>query len=126
MHTMRAHSIGLSRVIIACASVVLVTGCQRSISGSYLASDNSAALWLQVVKTPDNHLTGQLAANILKLDGSIEQNSVAVSGAIDGENVTIQGSRFFGLESFVLSGTLKGNVLTLTGAQSVPLTFTRS
>ena len=40
--------------------------------------------------------------------------------------MTIQGSRFFGLESFVLSGTLSGNVLTLTGAQSIPLTFTRS
>jgi hypothetical protein len=103
-----------------------MAGCQRNISGSYLASDNSAAVWLQVVRTPDNHLTGQLAANVLKPDGTIEQNSASVTGAVDGENVTIQGSQFFGLESFVLSGTLRGNVLTLTGAQSVPLTFTRS
>src|SRR5579859_7214861 len=112
--------------MLACASLSLVTGCQRNISGSYLAGDNSAVLWLQIVRTPDNQLTGQLAANVLKQDGTIEQNSVAVSGAVDGENVTIQGSRFFGLESFVLSGTLSGDVLTLTGAQSVPLTFTRS
>jgi len=126
MLTMRAYKVGLWGVMLACASLSLVTGCQRNISGSYLASDNSAVLWLQVVRTPDNHLTGQLAANVLKQDGSVEQNSVPISGAVDGENVTVQGSRFFGLESFVLSGTLRGNVLTLTGAQSVPLTFTRS
>jgi hypothetical protein len=110
----------------AALSVVLMAGCQRNISGSYLASDNSSVVWLQVVRTPDNHLTGQIAANVLKPDGTIEQNSVSITGAVDGENVTIQGSRFFGLESFVFSGTLSGNVLTLTGAQSVPLTFTRS
>jgi len=103
-----------------------MAGCHSNISGAYLASDKSAMVWLQVVRTPDNHLTGQIAANVLKPDGTIEQNSVSITGAVDGENVTIQGSRFFGLESFVLSGTLSGNVLTLTGAQSVPLTFTRS
>jgi hypothetical protein len=83
-------------------------------------------MWLQIVRTPDNHLTGQLAANALEPDGTVEQNSVSITGAVDGENVTIEGSRFFGLDSFVLSGTLRGNVLTLTGAQSVPLIFTRS
>jgi hypothetical protein len=106
--------------------LVLMTGCHNNISGSYLAGDKSAVVWLQIVRTPDNHLTGQMAANILKPDGTIEQNSASITGAVDGENVTIQGSRFFGLESFVLSGMLSGNVLTLTGAQSTPLTFTRS
>jgi hypothetical protein len=110
----------------AAVAMALTVGCHSNISGSYLASDDSAVIWLQVVRTPDNHLTGQLAANVLKPDGTIEQNSALVTGAVDGENVTIQGSRFFGLESFVLSGTLNGNVLTLTGAQSVPLTFARS
>ena len=110
----------------AALAAVLMTGCQRNISGSYVAGDNSAVMWLQIVRTPDSHLTGQLAANALKPDGTVEQNSVSVTGAVDGENVTIQGSRFFGLDSFVLSGTLRGNVLTLTGAQSVPITFTRS
>ena len=118
----------LSGVLPACGAfaVVLMAGCHSNISGSYLASDSSAVVWLQVVRTPDDHLTGQIATNVLKPDGTIEQNSVSISGAVDGENLTNQGSRFFGLESFVLSGTLSGNVLTLTGAQSVPLTFTRS
>jgi hypothetical protein len=118
----------LSGVLTACVvfAVVSMAGCHSNISGSYLTSDNSAVIWLQVVRTPDNHLTGQLVANVLKPDGTIEWNSVPIAGAVDGENVTIQGSRFFGLESFVLSGTLNGNVLTLTGAQSAPLTFRRS
>jgi transposase-like protein len=67
-----------------------------------------------------------MAANALKPDGAIEQYSASITGAVDGENVTIQGSRFLRLQSFVLSGTLSSNVLTLTGAQSVPLAFKRS
>jgi hypothetical protein len=110
----------------ATLAVLLVVGFRGSISGSYLATDNSSVIWLQVVRTPDSHLTGQLAANVLEPDGTIEQNSASLTGAVDGENVTIQGSRFFGLDSFVFSGTLHRNVLTLTGAQSLPLTFTRS
>ena len=44
----------ISGVLPACAAfvVVLMAGCQRNISGSYLASDNSAVVWLQVVRTP--------------------------------------------------------------------------
>lgn len=118
----------LSGALPVCGAfaMVLMAGCHSNISGAYLASDDSAVVWLQVVRTPDSHLTGQIAANVLKPGGTIEQNSVSITGAVDGENVTIQGSRFFGLDSFVLSGTLRGNVLTLTGAQSVPLTFMRA
>jgi len=110
----------------AALAVALLAGCQRDISGYYVASDNSAVIWLQVVPTPDNHLTGQLAANVLRPDGAVEQDSASIAGTVDGDNVTIRGSRLFGLESFVLSGIQSGNVLTLTGEQSVPRTFTRS
>src|SRR5579863_8804241 len=107
------------------AAVTVLAGCHANISGSYLATDQSSVAWLQVVRTPDNRLTGQLAASILKPDGSIEQNSISVTGAVDGENVTLSGSGFLGLQSFVLSGTLNGDTLTLTGAQSIPVSFKR-
>jgi hypothetical protein len=108
------------------ALVFVIVGCSHNISGSYLASDKNAVVWLQIVRTPDNHLTGQMAATVLQPNGSIERNSAPITGAVDGENVTISGSRFFGLESFTFSGTLKGDTLTLSGAQSSPLILARS
>jgi hypothetical protein len=45
---------------------------------------------------------------------------------VDGENISLMGSRFFGLENVTLSGTQRGNVLTLTGTQAIPVTFARS
>jgi len=107
------------------AAVLLMAGCRQSISGSYLASDQNTVCRLQLVRTPDNHLTGQLAASTMKPDGTVAQSNVSVTGAVDGENVTLSGAGFLGLQSFVLAGTLKGNTLTLTGAQSVPVIFKR-
>jgi hypothetical protein len=106
--------------------VITLAGCRQNISGSYLASDKSAVCWLQLVRTPDNHLTGQLAASVLKPDGSIERNTTSVTGAVDGENVSLSGSGILGLQSFTLAGTLDGGTLTLSGAQSVPMTLKRS
>src|ERR1019366_7555752 len=97
--------------------------CRRNISGSYLATDSNAVCWLQVVRTPDNRLSGQISGSRLTDDGSIERTSTTISGAVDGENVTISGSRFLGLESIALSGTLSGDTLTLTGTQSIPVIF---
>jgi len=79
------------------AVFVLLTGRKQDISGTYLASDNSTVVWLQLVRTPDNHLTGQLAASVVKPDGSIDRKSASITGAVDGENVTLSGSRLFGL-----------------------------
>jgi hypothetical protein len=107
-------------------AMLLVAGCRRDISGAYLASDNTAACWLELVRTPDNHLTGQLSAYTLKPDGTIAQSSTAVTGAVDGENATLTATRLLGLETLTFSGTLKGDTLTLTGSQPIPVMFNRS
>jgi hypothetical protein len=62
----------------------------------------------------------------MKPDGSIDRKSAPITGAVDGENVTLSGSRLFGLETLTLSGTLEGDKLTLTGAQPTPMILTRS
>jgi hypothetical protein len=109
------------------AFVGLLIGCQRDISGSYMAKEGGAVLWLQLVRTPDNRLTGQLATSTLKPDGTVERNSVPVTGAVDGENVTLSGSKLLGLEVFTLSGNLQGNNLTLSGgAEPLPIVFKRA
>jgi hypothetical protein len=108
------------------AALVVLCGCQRDISGTYLVSDSDSVVWLQLVRTPDSHLTGQLAASVLKPDGRIDRNSISITGAVDGENVTLAGSGLFGLQSGTLSGTLNGDTLTLTGAQAQPIVLKRA
>jgi len=106
--------------------LVLLSGCQRDISGTYLASDNATVAWLQLVRTPDNHLTGQLTTSVVRPDGTIERNSASVTGAVDGENVTLAASDFFGLRTVTFSGTFAASNLTLTGVESTPFTLKRS
>jgi ribosome-associated translation inhibitor RaiA len=67
-----------------------------------------------------------MSVTLLREDGSIQRKSITITGAVDGENVTISGSGFLGMESFTLSGTLNGNKLALTGAQSTPLVFNKA
>jgi len=94
---------------------IFLSGCQRDISGTYLASDKAGVYWLQIVRTPDNHLSGQLASSTLGSDGKISQNASPITGAVNDRNVTISMSKFLGLETITLGGTLDGNKLTLSG-----------
>jgi hypothetical protein len=108
------------------AVVVLLSGCKKDISGTYLGSDGATVVWLQLVRTLDNHLTGQLAASVLKADGGVDRRSVSVTGAVDGENVTLTGHGLLGLQTDSLSGTFESGKLTLTGVQPTPIILTRS
>jgi hypothetical protein len=127
MRTPNESSAVVRMMLSALAAVLLLTSCQRSISGTYLVSDKGSVVWLELVRTPDNHLTGQLSLTTLKPDGTIDRNSVSVMGAIDGENVTLSGSKFLGLGAFTLSGTLQGNTLTLSGGlEPTPFPFKRA
>lgn len=102
-----------------------MSGCQREISGTYIAKFTDGVYWLQIVRTPDNHLTGQLETLVLGKDGKIERETVSVIGAVNAGNVTISASQL-GLQVVTLSGTLDGNKLTLTGGQPSPIILTRS
>src|SRR6185437_2406868 len=99
------------------AALVLLIGCKKDVSGSYLVNDNVAVCWRQVVRTLDDHLTGQLVLAELKPDGKIDHKSVSLSGAVNGENITLTGVGLFGLSTATLSGTFDGNTLTLTGVE---------
>lgn len=112
--------------ISSLAALVLLSGCRRNISGTYLVSDKVAVCWLQLVRTPDNRLTGQAISSILGPDRKIERWSISLTGAVDGENVTLSGGSFLGLSNKPLSGTITGNNLTLTSAESMPVTLKRS
>jgi hypothetical protein len=109
------------------AVLSLLCGCQRDISGTYIATDSSNVVWLQLVRTPDDHLTGQMAFSTISADGKISQDAVAIAGAINGENVTISVSRWMGLQTATFGGTFEGNKLTLTGGgEASPMVLKRT
>jgi hypothetical protein len=108
------------------SAVASLAGCRKDISGGYLASDQHSVVWLQVIRTADNHLTGSLASSTLKADGTVEQNSLAITGAVNGENVTLTGNGILNLQAVNLAGTIEGDTLTLTGTQAIPVTLKRS
>jgi hypothetical protein len=108
------------------AALALLCGCHRDISGTYLASDEGGVVSVQLVRTPDDHLTGQFAVAQLKEDGTIDRKSVTLTGAVDGENISITSAGLLGIQSTTLSGTLNGDTLTLTGSLAQPLVLKRS
>jgi hypothetical protein len=114
----------LSACVIA--ALTLLCGCRRDVSGTYIASDEGSVVSVQLVRTPDDHLTGQFTDSRLKPDGSIDRKSVTLSGAVDGENLSITSAGLLGIQSITLSGTLSGDTLTLTGPEAQPLIFKRS
>lgn len=107
------------------ATLILITGCKKDVSGSYLGVDKVAVCWLQLARTPDAHVTGQLVSSVLKSDGTIDRESVPLTGAANGGDITLVGGGFLGMAATTLSGTFDSNTLTITGAQATPVTLRR-
>jgi hypothetical protein len=115
-----------------CVRVCLLTGllmffgCQRTVSGTYLAVNDTTVMWLQIVKTPDNHLTGQIAAFFIGPEGNIIQRSTAIAGVVDNNNVSLSTGGLFGVGITTFAGTIRGNDLTLVQAGKDPFTMKRA
>lgn len=106
---------------LLCVALLLATiaGCgERNISGSYLAKGQGSIGWLQIVQTPDKHLTGQYETVTVNNDGKLDYHAAPVTGAIDGETVTLAIKVYPLLPPVPRSGIIKGNDLTLTGGES--------
>jgi hypothetical protein len=95
-------------------AMLFLTGCSREISGTYLAKFSNGIWSVQLVRTPDNRLTGQLETSVLEKSGKIVENTVPLTGAVNGDNVSIS-STFWGFQIVTLSGKVDWNKLTLTG-----------
>jgi hypothetical protein len=112
--------------LFSVGALTSVLGCYRDISGTYLASDQSGVASLELVRTPDHHLTGQFVGDQINPDGTIQRKATGLTGAVDGENVSLTFAGVLGLGSTTLTGTLSGDTLTLTGPHAQPLIFKRS
>jgi hypothetical protein len=120
-----AHGSGAPIPALLLSALALLSSCQREVSGKFLAKFSNGVYWLQIVRTPDNHLTGQLESLLIGKDGRIQREAVAVTGAVNAGNVTISAT-MFGLQVVTLSGALDGSKLTLTGGNPSPLVLGRS
>ncbi len=107
-------------------AAIFLAGCQKDVSGTYLSNDVSSLDALQIVRTPDNRLSGQIAHLSIGPDGKIAEVSTPITGAVNGENITISVSRAFGLDVTTLTGTLVEDRLTIVGLQTAPSTLTRT
>src|SRR6516225_5667052 len=86
------------------------------LSGGYLGKTPFAVYWLQVVATPDQHVTGQFEASEIGKSAQVSETTFAVTGAVDGESVSLTLKSPIPLvPSLPLAGTFRGAVLTLTG-----------
>jgi regulator of protease activity HflC (stomatin/prohibitin superfamily) len=113
------------RVLVLVAIAVLLAGCQRDVSGKYLAKYTDGLCWLQLVRTPDNHLTGQLETYQLQSDGKINHNVVPLTGAVNGDNMTLSATAL-GITYLSLAGAIEGGKLRLTGIQADPVILERA
>lgn len=105
-------------------TLLCVIGCTRELSGTYLGKDPDGLCWLEIVRTPDSHLTGHLVTMIIGSDGKVDQRSVELRGVSDGGNIVLSSTAL--LQPLMLSGDLKGDRLTLTGSQPVNIVLIRS
>ncbi len=108
-----ASQLRISIIVLAAWHLV---GCgDKSASGTYIAEFTNAAWLLQLVETPDRHLTGQLET-VTDVDGKIETASYAVSGAVEGNNIAVSlNAPVILSQPISASGTFTSSEITLTG-----------
>lgn len=101
---------------------LLVVGCgPKSVSGTYIAKFTNGVEMLQLVETPDHHVTGQLQGVDFDKNGKLENISFSVTGAVDGSNISLTFKpTFFLSENITEAGTFDGAKITLTGKLANP------
>ncbi|WP_162634340.1 hypothetical protein [Ralstonia sp. GX3-BWBA] len=106
---------------IGCAAALglltVLTGCgPKSVSGGYLGKTPGTVVWLQLVETPDKHITGQLNTSTIDKDGKLLYITAPVTGAVDGQSISLSVKRDVLLAATVqLGGTVNGDTLNLRG-----------
>jgi hypothetical protein len=109
------------------ATITLLSGCKREISGGYLAhsEDKNSLAWIDIVRTPDDHLTAQLSLISLQADGNVQRQSLSLTGVVNGDNFVLSSEQLF--KSVSISGTRRWDTLTLNGNNGiVPAKFVKS
>jgi hypothetical protein len=100
-------------VVLAISAVILCAWTPgRNIGGSYIASDATAVILLQLVEGPNGKLEGQLQGASIGSDGRLRSQSYTVSGTESEGKLVLM---LAGSNSLSLFGTESGDRLLLNG-----------
>lgn len=116
-------------LVIVLAFCGLAACGDKSLSGTYIAKFANGVGLLQLIETPDKHVTGQLQT-VANIEGAVQKVSYTVTGAVDGNNVSLSLQPTVLLaQPIPMAGSFTSAALTLTGmlasAEPVTRTFTR-
>lgn len=116
---------GNCRIIFCCLVVLCLaipaTG-MCSVSGIYVASYKNGVAMIQLVETPDHHLTGNHMLVFVNTVDEVVTNSSDIVGAVDGSNISLGFSH--GAKS--ITAVASGNNLRVIGLDNNPTVFQKS
>src|SRR5471030_296060 len=97
-------------------SVFITSSAEAAISGTYVGSGPDIAVLLQLVETNGGQLSGRYEQQKVIAGHQIEHLNASVTGTSDGQTVVLQVLPTEALASaYVLSGTISGAVLQISG-----------
>src|SRR5579871_578924 len=97
------------------AALLATTAIASPVSGVYVGAFSDRVELVQIVRTPDQRLSGRIEEAMLGSDGAVQDTSVAMDGAADGSQITL--SPKSGLLSGFggsVTGLLEGDQLELS------------
>lgn len=78
------------RIFLAALCLTVPTLGLCSVSGLYIAHYSDGVAMLQIIETPDHHISGNLRMVAVKKEGELVRTSYTIVGAVDGQNISMK------------------------------------
>lgn len=78
------------RIFLAALCLIAPTLGVCSVSGLYVTHYSDGVAMLQIIETPDQHITGNLRMVVVKKEGKLARTSNTITGAVDGQNISME------------------------------------
>jgi hypothetical protein len=107
----------LTRIVSGALIVLLagtVAGCRSDVSGVYIGTSPTDAEMVQLVQGSDGKVTGRIEQVLIKADGSVSDESIAVEGAADSSQIVLTPKASLSDGSGSQTGLIHNNSLELS------------
>jgi hypothetical protein len=95
---------------LACA----LAGCRSDVSGVYVGISPTDAEMVQLVQASDGKISGRIEQALIKDDGSVSDESMAVEGVVDGSQIVLTPKASLSDGSGSQTGLIRGDTLELS------------